>query len=154
MIKVDQHRDSVSFQSADKHEWCIGTLLLFIIITHTHTMHSAGAHTHTHTHTRTLAPPASEAPPVAEESQRGQTGLCGPSRRHTFSHQEKLDLAEDAIRLVNESQGLNGHLTFNQQLKLIAGDVKHTGRKTTGEKHANLYTWTRPEKLAELRELC
>jgi hypothetical protein len=37
---------------------------------------------------------------------------------------------------------------------LIAGDVKHVGKKTTGEKHSNLYTWTRPEKLAELRELC
>ena len=80
--------------------------------------------------------------------------MCGPSRRHNYTHQERLDLAEDALRLVDEKSNKNGHLTFREQLKLIAGDVKHTGKKTTGEKFQNLYTWTRPAKLEELRGLC
>jgi len=39
-------------------------------------------------------------------------------------------------------------------MNFVAPFVRHKGRTTLGENASNLYTWTRPAKLAELRELC
>lgn len=46
------------------------------------------------------------------------------------------------------------HLTPYRQIEFVAPFVKHKGIKTTGEKAANLWKWTRPEILLELERLC
>ena len=94
------------------------------------------------------------APPGYSPADESKRGKCGGATRERFTHEQRLAFAESALQLICDKRVEIGHLSEFKQIEAVSKLVKIKGTSSAGVNHNNLWRWTRPDALEELRRLC